>query len=117
MLILLLLLLLLLLLMMMWLLLLSFCWLCGGRLRGRRVCDTRHRDEVHRASGVRATLRIVLCPRLHVLVRVRRVRVEHKRRACHYLLLLLLRFWLGLGLRLRSRLNLRLGLGRRISNR
>ena len=104
--------------MMMWLLLLSFCWFCGGRLRGRGVCDAGHRDEVYRASGVRATLRIVLCPRLHVLVRVRRIRVEHKRRACHYLLLLL-RFWLGLRLRLRLRLglNLRLGLDGRISYR
>ena len=106
-------LLLLLLLLLMWMLLLSFRWWCGGWLWGTRVCDSRHRDEVHRASGVRATLRIVLCPRLHVRVRVRRIRVEHIRRACHYLLLLLLiRLGLGLGLRLR----LCLGLGGRINN-
>ena len=85
------------------LLLLSFRRLYrgGGGRRGVRIRDAGHGDEVYRACGINAALRVVLCPRLHILVRVRRIPVVHKRWTRHRRLLLLLHL----------RLSLRLGLG------
>ena len=74
-------------------------WLLLGRSlslfrrlrRSGRVRDARNGDEVHRASRIRPSLCVVLCPRLHILVRIRRSRVEYKRRVRQRLLLLYLR--------------------------
>jgi hypothetical protein len=91
------------------LLLLSFRWLHRGG-SGGRIRDAGHGDEVYRACGIDAALRVVLCPRLHILVRVRRIRVEHKRWTRHRRLLLLLHLRLNLGLRLWLSLSLSLSL-------
>ena len=73
--------------------LLSFCSRLWSRRSRRRVCvrDARDGDKVHRAGGIRPALGVVLCPCLHVLVRIRRSRVVHKRRARQRLLFLWLR--------------------------
>ena len=74
------------------LLLLSFCSrLYRGSRRSGRIRDTRNGDEVHRASRIRSPLSVVLCPSLHILVRIRRIRVEYKRCRRQRLLLLYLR--------------------------
>ena len=89
-------------------------WVGMHRRGGRRarVSDTRHRDEVHRAGWVGPALRVVLCPRLHVLIWVCCTRVVDEWWARHGLLLRLrlcvgmclslreLCLWLGLHLRL-----------------
>ena len=62
------------------LLLLSFCSRlrsCGGWRA--RIRDARDKYKGHRLRRIRPTLNVVLCPRLHILVRIRCSRVEHKR--------------------------------------
>jgi hypothetical protein len=88
------------------LLLLSSPWLLSWQLslqrgnRWTRVLNAGHGDEVHGASGICPTLGVVLCPRLYILVWVRRRWVENERRARDDLLLcclLRLRVYLGEG--------------------
>src|SRR6266702_1339032 len=90
-------------------------WLCMHRSWRRvRVRDIGHRDKVHRAGWVSPTLRVVLCPCLHILIWVCCIWVIDEWRARHGLLRLLLCMGMYLGLRglcLWLGLRLRLGLG------
>jgi len=82
------------------------CW-----RRTAAIGNTRNRYEIHRSGQIPPALGVILCPCLHIRVRIRVRWIVHKgRRARDRLLGLQLRLWLRLCLRLGFRFRLYLDL-------